>query len=167
MLNGKIADPAVRLAAHAAFAVHAQDMPASLAYLAMRSRYEAEGNNYQEPSLGALAARQRVGGFASARFEELDVSDLANIEDELFRFGCAVESNKELRAALTDRELPVTQRQGIIESILGGKVSTPRHGIIAYVVSLFSNRSPEAPTIALLKYVVEGGRSRFAERKDR
>ena len=103
LLNGKIADPAVRLAAHAAFAVHAQDMPASLAYLAMRSRYEAEGNNYQEPSLGALAARQRVGGFASARFEELDVSDLENIEDELFRFGRAVESNKELRAALTDR----------------------------------------------------------------
>jgi F-type H+-transporting ATPase subunit delta len=160
LLTGKIAEPAVRLAAHAAFAVHAQDMPTSIAYLAIRARAAAEGKEYQEPPLGALAARQRVGGFATARFEELEVSDLEHIEDELFRFARAVESNKDLRAALIDRELPVAQRQGIIEAILAGKVSTPRHGLIAYVTSLFSNRNPEAPTIALLKYVVEGGRSR-------
>jgi len=160
LLGAKIAEPAVRLAAHAAFAVHAQDMPASLAYLAMRARNAAEGSEYQEPSLGALAARERVGGFATARFEELEVSDLEQVEDELFRFARAVESNKALRSALTDRELPVAQRQSVIDSILHGKVSTPRHGLIAYVISLFTSRSPEAPTIALLKYVVEGGRSR-------
>jgi F-type H+-transporting ATPase subunit delta len=160
LLNGKISEPAVRLAAHAAYEVNAQDMPAALGYLAHRARAAAEGVAYHEPSLGATAARERVGGFATARFEELEISDLEQIEVELFRFARALESSPELRATLGDRDVPVAQRQGIIEALLAGKVSTPRHGLIEYVKSLFQNRNAEAPTTALVKYVVEGGRAR-------
>ena len=160
LLQGKVSEPAVRIAGYAAFASHAQDVPAAIASLAHRARLTAEEGTFVEPSLHATGARLRVGGFAAAIYEELGNSDLEEIEDELFRFARAVEGNRALRLALSDRDTPVAARQDLIHKLLDGKVSSPKPGVIEYVISLFTHKTHTAPTISLLDYVIAGGRSR-------
>jgi F-type H+-transporting ATPase subunit delta len=140
LLSGKVSAPTERMAANAALVTQAQDVPAALSYLALRARQAAAGDVVVEPMLSVSGARARVGGFADALFETLEVSDLEEIEDELFRFARIVESNPSLRTALTDRDMPVQRRQAIVSSLIEGKAS--------------------APALDLLRYVVAGGRSR-------
>jgi F-type H+-transporting ATPase subunit delta len=100
----------------------------------------AEGQEVLEPVLGHLAARDRVGGFAAAVFEDLPVGRLEEVEDELFRFARTVETTPALRSALADRDLPVAVRRGVVDDILSGKV--------------------EPATLRLLDFTVTGGRPR-------
>lgn len=46
---------------------------------------------------------------------------LERVENELFRFGRAVDGDRELRAALTNRTAPVGSRTALIERLLEGK----------------------------------------------
>jgi F-type H+-transporting ATPase subunit delta len=135
VLNGKVSAPAVRLASNAAQSSAAQDVPASLAYLAVRSRHAAQDDHLPEPALSVLGARERVGGYATALYEELDVSALEEIEDELFRFARLIEGNSSLRHALTDRDLPVERRQGVVEQLLAGRASGPSEALLDYVIA--------------------------------
>ena len=140
LLEGKVSAPVVRLAAYAAQVSHAQQVPSSLSYLVVRARQAAADEQVDEQGLGVLSARERVGGFATAVFEGLEVRELEEIEDELFRFARIIEGNPDLRRALTNRDLPVGRRQELVAALVGGKVS--------------------APTLELLRYVVAGGRAR-------
>ena len=72
--------------------------------------------------LGRLGSRNRVSGYAAAVFEAVTVAELEEIEDQLFRFARTVESNRRLRSALGDRDLPVAVRQQVIAELLGDKV---------------------------------------------
>jgi F-type H+-transporting ATPase subunit delta len=140
VLEGKVSPAAGRLAANAALVSQAQDVPSSLSYLATRARQAASGEYVPENILSVLAARKRVGGFATALFEQLEVSDLEEVEDELFRFARIVESNVELRRILADRDMPVQRRQAIVHALVENK-ATP-------------------PAVALFDYAVTGGRAR-------
>ncbi len=160
LLANKVSEPTVRIGGYAAFASHAQDVPAAISSLAHRARLTAEDGGFEEHPLSATGARQRVAGYAVAIFEELSTKDLDEIEDELFRFARTVEGNAELRGVLQDRDVPVAARQALIHRLLEGKVSAPKPGIIGYVISLFTHREHTAPTVSLLDYVVAGGRSR-------
>ena len=73
-------------------------------------------------------------------FEGLTVSDLEEIEDQLFRFARTVEANRKLRYALGDRDLPVAVRQDVMVKLLGGKAL--------------------AATVRLASYAARGGRAR-------
>lgn len=140
LLEGKVSAPARRLAAYAAFVSHAPEVPTSIGWLALRSRRAAEGQAELEPSLGVLGARTRVGGYAQATFEDVDLAVLDIVEDELFTFARAVEGNEELQRAFTDRDLPVDARTGVVEQLLGDRT--------------------HAQTVALARYAVVGGRAR-------
>jgi len=73
--------------------------------------------------LGRTAARHMIAGYATAVFETLgSVSDLDEIEDELFRFARLVESTPALRGALTDRSLPLGLRGGVVDDLLAHRV---------------------------------------------
>jgi F-type H+-transporting ATPase subunit delta len=74
--------------------------------------------------------------FGVARTE----GNLAEVEDELFRFARTLESSDELRTTLTDPALPVSRRQQIVEDLLGGRANPV--------------------TVALASMVVGAGRSR-------
>jgi F-type H+-transporting ATPase subunit delta len=87
-----------------------------------------------------LQSRQRVGGYATAIHEDLATSELEELEDSLFRFARIVASTPELRAALVDRDLAPSARQGLVTQLLEGKVH------------------PSA--LLLIRYVVVGGRAR-------
>jgi F-type H+-transporting ATPase subunit delta len=49
--------------------------------------------------------------------------NLENTEDELFRFARLVEANPELRNALSDRAVPVSYRQELVEQLLAGRAT--------------------------------------------
>lgn len=140
LLEGKVSEPARRLAAFACAAVRATDVPAALSWLANRTRQLADGFGQEETPLGLLQSRQRIGGFATALHEDHSTPDLESMEDELFRFARIVQSTPALRGALVDRDLSVEARQALATQLLEGKVLPG--------------------TLDLVRYVVAGGRAR-------
>jgi F-type H+-transporting ATPase subunit delta len=140
LLDGKVSEPARRLAGFACTAARAPEVPAALSWLSTRARHLADGFGNEEMPLGLLHSRQRVGGFATALHEDHTTAELESVEDELFRFARIVESTPVLRRALVDRDLSVDARQGLASQLLEGKV--------------------QPGTLDLVRYVVAGGRAR-------
>ncbi|MEX2276098.1 MAG: ATP synthase F1 subunit delta [Actinomycetota bacterium] len=56
------------------------------------------------------------------------------VEDELFAFSKAVESNGELRQALTDPALPVERKRAVIDEILGDRASQATRNALGLLV---------------------------------
>ncbi|HWF15792.1 MAG TPA: ATP synthase F1 subunit delta [Acidimicrobiales bacterium] len=139
LLEGKVSAEARRVAAYACGAVHAQQVTSALSWLAMRMRHLAEGQD-DEPALSLMASRQRVAGYATAVHEDMSNQELESLEDDLFRFARIVAATPLLRSALTDRDLELDARQGLVSQLLEDKVP--------------------AATLRLVRYVVAGGRAR-------
>ena len=139
LLDGKVSPEARRLAAYACMAVDAPEVPAALGWVSTRVRHLGEGQD-DEPGLSLLQSRQRVGGFATAVHEDMTNAELESLEDDLFRFARIVAATPALRSALSDRELDVAARQGLVTQLLEGKM-------------------PGA-SLALARYAVTGGRAR-------
>jgi F-type H+-transporting ATPase subunit delta len=139
LLEGKVGPEARRLAAFACMEVEAPEVPTALGWVSTRVRHLAEGQE-EEPGLSLLQSRQRVGGFATAVHESMSTTELESQEDDLFRFARIVEATPALRAALTDRDLDVAARQGLVTQLLEGKIPVS--------------------SLALARYAVTGGRAR-------
>jgi len=106
----------------------------------------------EEPLFFRIAARERILGFARALFEDIDtVERLDEVEDEIFRFARIVESTSELRLALSNRDLPVKVRQGIVCELLEGKTTAETIKLICY---LLGNSHPRQ-VVATLDWLVE------------
>jgi F-type H+-transporting ATPase subunit delta len=75
------------------------------------------------------------------------------VEDELFRLGQIVESNDQLRSALTDSLVAVERRQQVVEDILKGKASGTTFGAVSMIVA--AGHAGDLPAIA--RAVVERG----------
>lgn len=140
LLEGRVGKPAQRLASFAVGAVSAPDVPMALNWISHRAGSSADGHAPDLALLGHQAARARVGGYAAAVFEDADTALLEEIEDQLFRFARIVQSTPELRSALTDRDLPVDARQGLVDQLLSERA--------------------DAATLRLVRFVVSGGRPR-------
>ncbi len=67
------------------------------------------------------------------------------IENELFRFARAFETNDELRLALTDAAIPVDRREGIIEDLLGGRANRLTTAFVSFLVT--AGRGRDLPAI--------------------
>ena len=94
---------------------------AELAFV-MQGRSDDEAATDDELLLGRMSARQLIAGYAMAVFEMLpSVSELDDIEDELFRFARMVESTPALRSALTDRTLPLPLRRAVVSDLLSDR----------------------------------------------
>jgi F-type H+-transporting ATPase subunit delta len=130
----------LRIAVFAATNVPAQEVDHAIAELAVVSRTLEETGAFHQASLGLLAARKRVGGFADALLDEVNTSNFDEIEDGLFRWARTVEANLELRRLLLDRDAPLESRLGTVRQLLDQKV--------------------DAVTLRLCCYVIEGGRPR-------
>jgi len=85
--------------------------------------------------------------------------DLDDVEDELFRFGRIVASDKDLRAALTDRAASATAKSQLLRSLLGGRTRPATERVITRLVTVPRGRSLEAGLESLSKLA--------AERRDR
>jgi F-type H+-transporting ATPase subunit delta len=140
LLEGRVR-PEVRSLIHQAVTVvPAGELTASFHWLASRVAHAATrlpatlADPDVEDVLGRMASRNRVSGYAAAVFESVTVPDLEEIEDQLFRFARTVESNRRLRSALGDRDLPVTVRQQVIAELLGDQVLPATARLAAYAV---------------------------------
>jgi F-type H+-transporting ATPase subunit delta len=140
LLSGKVGAAAARVCAFVAGAVHPQEVPAAITWVANRLRQVVEQEAGTEELLGHREARERVGGYAAAVFEDLSVAELETVEDELFRFARIVDATPELRNPLSDRDLPTAVRRAVVDDLLSGKV--------------------HPATLRLAEYVVVGGRPR-------
>jgi F-type H+-transporting ATPase subunit delta len=144
LLEGKARPEVARLVHQAVTVVPAGEVVSSFHWLANRLDHAATRGSaagpIDEEILGRLGSRNRVSGYAAAVFETVTVVDLEEIEDQLFRFARTVESNRRLRAALGDRDLPVAVRQQVIAQLLGDRVLSA--------------------TVRLATYAARGGRAR-------
>jgi F-type H+-transporting ATPase subunit delta len=146
LLDGKCRPEVGRLVHQAVSVVPAGEVVSSFRWMGTRLDHLATrasataAEPFDEDVLGRLGSRNRVSGYAAAVFESCTVADLEEIEDQLFRFARTIESNRRLRGALGDRDLPVVVRQEVIAKLLGGK-------------SL-------SATVRLASYAARGGRAR-------
>jgi len=69
---------------------------------------------------------------------------LETLEDDLFRFARLVAAEPALRAALTDRALPIDRKGALIHELLGGKASPEAETLITRVITRPRGRSLEA-----------------------
>jgi F-type H+-transporting ATPase subunit delta len=91
-------------------------------------------------------ADDRIRTYAEALFAVAGAEgDLAEVEDELFRFARTLESSDELRDALTDPHIPASRRQQIVEDLLGGRASPVTTALVSMVVGV--GRGRELPSI--------------------
>ena len=69
---------------------------------------------------------------------------LDSVEDELFRFGRAVEASAELQMALTDPALPAQAKVDIVRRLLDGRSAKATRQIVEYVVTHLRGRRLDA-----------------------
>jgi F-type H+-transporting ATPase subunit delta len=140
LLEGKVRPEVWNLIHRAVTVVPASEVEASFHWLASQLTVAAErrstpvGDPADQPILGRLGSRNRVSGYAAAVFESVTTAELEEIEDQLFRFARTVESNRALRTALGDRDLPVRVRQQVIEDLLGDQVLPATKRLAAFAV---------------------------------
>jgi len=83
----------------------------------------------------ALQAEQ-VDGYAAALFEVARAEGaLAVVEEELFKLSDVLAQSDDLRATLTDTDLPSEKRQEIIQDLLGKAKATPiTTSLVSFIV---------------------------------
>jgi F-type H+-transporting ATPase subunit delta len=98
----------------------------------------------------------RINGYAHGIFEMArGEGELERVEGELLAVSSAFESSPDLRSSLTDPQVPLEKKQGIIDGLIGGRASSLTVGLIQLLVG--QNLASEFPAIA--KAVAEAAAS--------
>ena len=114
--------------------------------------------------LGRSASRERIEGYSTAVLSPLAAAGgLSEVEDELFRFGRVVDSSEELKAVLTDREVPAERRAGLVSDLLGTKASPPTVRLATYTALYGRPRDYVASLSWLVDRVAAEANRRVAE----
>ena len=93
-----------------------------------------------------MASTPLIRGYAEALFTVVRAEDeLERVSDELFRVGKLVESNYELKQALQDPGVDLSQRVKLLEELLADKVSPHTLGLLTFVVT--QGRARQLPQI--------------------
>ena len=89
----------------------------------------------------------RIEGYAAAVFDVASAEGvLDRVEREFYTLGRAVESQSELREALTDPRLPAERKKSILEDLLGGRASEVTVGLVEFIIG--QGRGRDLPAIA-------------------
>lgn len=162
ILSGKVHQETQRLAVYAAAVVPAQEVPSAMGELAHGADVVRESRETPPRNLGLLAARRRVAGYADAALEGVDTSDFSQIEDDLFRWARTVEENIDLRRVLLDRDAPLDSRLGLVDQLLGGKVSPVSLRLARYVIAGGRPRDVVGTLYFVVDYVAQSRNWRVA-----
>jgi F-type H+-transporting ATPase subunit delta len=77
----------------------------------------------------------RIDGYADAMLAVAQAEgDVAGISDELFTVGRAVDTNDELRDAISDIRLPAERKIQIMDDLLEGKARAVTKGLVSMVI---------------------------------
>ena len=91
-------------------------------------------------------ADNAIAGYADALYAVAAADNaLSTVEDELFRFSQALNSDEILQTTLDDSSLPVERRQQIVEDLLGGSASLTTKALVSMIVA--SGRSSRFSSI--------------------
>lgn len=112
-----------------------------------------------------MAAKDSVvRGYAQALFAVAAAEDeLDRVEDELYRFGKAVETQSKLREALTDPALPPERKIAVIREILEDKASRHTVALVGFLVDVGRTKDLSRILEALAEVVAEQRRKAVAE----
>jgi F-type H+-transporting ATPase subunit delta len=111
-----------------------------------------------------MADDQLVEGYAEALFRLVQAEgELDRVEDELFRFGKVLESNYELKRALSDQAVDSSVRTGMLEELAGEKVSPQTLGLLSFVVDQGRGRLLPEILARLSELVAESRQAAIAE----
>lgn len=94
-------------------------------------------------AIDLIDALEALGAQAAFTVAQADGS-LDSVEDELFRFGRAVEASADLQMALTNPALPVTAKLDIVKRLLSGRSVPATQAIIEHVVTHLRGRRIDA-----------------------
>jgi|HubBroStandDraft_1064217.scaffolds.fasta_scaffold130879_2 F-type H+-transporting ATPase subunit delta len=157
------------VAAYVVTAERAGELPAVMAQVRVQVEDDLERANRgeeppSEPAGGRAAVRERMEGYADFVFAGVrNMSELDEIEDQLFKVARLVESNRDLDAALGNPEVPLAARRGIVRDLLRGKVRAEAECLLEYLLRAGRVRSLVRTIDWLVELVaVERGR-RIAE----
>jgi F-type H+-transporting ATPase subunit delta len=106
----------------------------------------------------------RTSAYATALFGVArSEGNLAEVEDELFRFARLLDANDELRTTLTDPALEVSRRQQIVEDLLGGKANPITTSLVSMVVGTGRSRDLTSIIDELVQLSAAEGNKELAE----
>ncbi len=159
ILGSRALPGTARLVGFAVSSERAPDLPAVLAALTALAEQAAgapaeagEPPEVQAPAGGHSATRERLDGYATALFEELEQRGaVEDIEDDLFRFARTVEATDPLRQALTTGRLPSATRRAIVGDLLGSRAQAATTALVGYATEVARPRD----LVALLDWLVE------------
>jgi F-type H+-transporting ATPase subunit delta len=93
-----------------------------------------------------VAGEALIQGYAEALFRVVQAEgELDRVEDELYRFGKLLETNHELKQALSDPSLDKDQRGKILDELLADRVTPHTLGLLEFVVE--QGRGRQLPEI--------------------
>jgi F-type H+-transporting ATPase subunit delta len=104
----------------------------------------------EENVRGRGAVRALLSGFCAAVFETLTVAGIEQVEDELFRFARIIESNPDLRSALSDPGRARADRQALVSSLLEGRVDAATVRLVRATLDV-----PTRDLVQMLDWLVE------------
>jgi len=107
------------------------------------------GGRWSRPS-ELLDAAERLGVEALLRSADAG-GKLADVEDELFRFGQIVSGNSELAATLSDPGAPIERRVKLVEDLLTGKSQPVTLRLVELALTGFGGRSFESSLTRLVE----------------
>ena len=81
--------------------------------------------------------------------------ELAEVEDELFRFGQVVDANPRLSGALSDSTAPVARRMELVRSLLDGKARPATVRLVQVAVAGFGGRNISGGLTRLVELAAE------------
>jgi len=97
--------------------------------------------------VAAAAGDPTVEGYADAIFTVAQAEGaLERVEDEMYRFARAFESNADLGRQLSDKAIDIGTRLQIVDDLLGGKAHPATTSAVMYVVQ--AERARQLPAIA-------------------
>ena len=87
-----------------------------------------------------------MDGYGAAVFEVAKAEgQLERLERELFTVARTFATSNELRDTLTNPQLPIERKQGIIDDLIGGRASPLTVGLVSFVVEV--GRASDLPAI--------------------
>jgi F-type H+-transporting ATPase subunit delta len=92
------------------------------------------------------SSEELISGYGRALFNVVQAEgELDRVEDELFRFGKILDTNHELKQALSDQSVDRAQREKVLEELLADKVSPHTLGLLSFIVG--QGRARQLPQI--------------------
>ncbi len=89
----------------------------------------------------------RINGYAQGILAMAQAEgNLDRVEGELRAVAQAFDTSPELRSNLTDPQIPLDKKQGIVDELIAGRASSLTVGLVQLLVS--QNRSSDLPAIA-------------------